>query len=186
MNTTNTVPCATNDDVTTAAREAFAASKLAGNDDGAAFDDVNEAIRALVGSRAGTLDQETLTWTFDAPAAEWIRAYHIGPDGRRRVEVSGLQNDDSEDYVIQTARNNARPDEREIEIEYRDGTSKRFAVAATIDGRIEAAAQSDDPIRALRDLADDIANEKPFNAADYDRVIDQIDTIRRDAEEAAS
>jgi hypothetical protein len=52
----------------------------------------------------------------------------------------------------------------------------------TIDERIEAAAQDDNPIRALRDLADDAS----ANAADYDRVIDQIDTIRRDAEEAAS
>ena len=119
MSTTTTI---TNDDVTTAARAAFAASKLAGNDGGAALDDVNEAVKALVGARTGTLDQETLTWTFDARVAEWIRAYHIGPDGRRRCEVSGLQDDDSEDYVIQTARNNARPDEREVEVEYRGGT----------------------------------------------------------------
>ena len=52
----------------------------------------------------------------------------------------------------------------------------------TIDERIEAAAQDDNPIRALRDLADDAS----ANAADYDRVIDQIDTIRRDAEEVVS
>ena len=57
---------------------------------------------------------------------------------------------------------------------------------STIQERIEQAAQDDNPIRALRDLADDIANEQPFAAADYDRVIDQIDTIRRDAEEVAS
>ena len=65
MNTTKTI---TNDDVTTAARDAFRASKAAGNDDGAALDDVNEAIRAIVGSRTGTLDQESLTWTFDSAA----------------------------------------------------------------------------------------------------------------------
>jgi hypothetical protein len=57
---------------------------------------------------------------------------------------------------------------------------------STIQERIEQAAQDDNPIRALRDLADDIASEQPFAAADYDRVIDQIDTIRRDAEEAVS
>lgn len=55
----------------------------------------------------------------------------------------------------------------------------------TIDKRIETAAALDDPIRALRDLADDVARESGCGA-DYDRVIEQIDTIRRDAEEAAS
>lgn len=51
--------------VTARIREAFRASKAAGNDDGAAYEDVNETIAALVGDRTGTLDQETLTWTFD-------------------------------------------------------------------------------------------------------------------------
>lgn len=55
----------TNEQVTAIVQNVFQDSKTAGNDDGVAYESVIETIREMVGDRTGSLDQETMTWTFD-------------------------------------------------------------------------------------------------------------------------
>lgn len=55
----------------------------------------------------------------------------------------------------------------------------------TIDERIEAAANEENPVNALRSLADDIAHESG-TGAEYERVIDRLDAIRIGAENRAA
>lgn len=60
---------------------------------------------------------------------DWKPAFFVRPDGRR-VEVSGLSSEDSEGYVLTVARQNARADEKLVEIEYTDGSRRSFRVCA--------------------------------------------------------
>lgn len=84
--------------------------------------------RADVDARAAASDVPPgVILTEDAHASRWRRVFFIRPSGAR-VDVAGLNDDDSEDYVIQAARHNARPDETEIEVEYQNGTRRRFDV----------------------------------------------------------
>lgn len=61
--------CVTAARVTKVARAAFAKTKDATRDNGAALEAANEAIKKIVGKRTGAFDQETLTWTFDSQRA---------------------------------------------------------------------------------------------------------------------
>lgn len=71
MSTNTDKATITNDTVSAAARASFRETKDATGDDGSAFESANEAIRALVGERTGSFDQETLTWVFDVELDLW-------------------------------------------------------------------------------------------------------------------
>jgi hypothetical protein len=68
----STMKTTTDTEITAAARLAFRESKDATGDDGCAFEAANEAIAALVGTRTGFFDQETLTWTSDEVGGRYL------------------------------------------------------------------------------------------------------------------